>query len=188
METISTAVPGLILLKPNPFRDERGFFLESWQSGRYHALGIPETTWAQDNVSCSKKGVLRGLHFQYPRTQGKLITVLQGEVYDVVVDIRNGSPTFGQHLGFNLSDKNLHQLWIPKGFAHGFLVLSDLAIVSYKASEFYYPEDEKTLLWNDPVLSISWPLSGLTLTVSNKDARGIPLERFSKTELPSFSQ
>jgi dTDP-4-dehydrorhamnose 3,5-epimerase len=187
VETSSTALPGLLLIKPNTFRDERGFFIESWQSDRYQTLGVPENTWAQDNVSHSKKGVLRGLHFQIPRAQGKLITVLQGEIYDVVVDIRVGSPTFGQHLGFNLSDKNLHQLWIPKGFAHGFLVLSDLAIVSYKASELYYPEDEKTLIWNDPALSISWPLSNISPTVSEKDMRGLSLERFSQNELPPYS-
>ncbi|NBX77206.1 MAG: dTDP-4-dehydrorhamnose 3,5-epimerase [Proteobacteria bacterium] len=187
METTSTALPGLLHIKPHAFRDERGFFFESWQSDRYQALGIPGNHWAQDNVSCSKKGVLRGLHFQFPRGQGKLVTVLQGEVYDVAVDVRLGSPTFGQHLGFNLSDKNFHQLWIPSGFAHGFLVLSDFAIVSYKASGLYYPEDEKTLIWNDPALSISWPRLDVTPTVSAKDLRGLRLEKFSQTDLPAYS-
>ncbi|NBT59091.1 dTDP-4-dehydrorhamnose 3,5-epimerase, partial [bacterium] len=139
-------MPGLLLIKPPCFRDDRGLFFESWNLESYRSKGIPEHSWAQDNVSFSKKGTLRGLHFQTPTPQGKLVTVLHGEVFDVAVDLRSDSPTFGKHLAFNLSDKNPHQLWIPKGFAHGFLVLSDFAVVSYKASEFYSQKDEKTLL------------------------------------------
>ncbi|MFM8270492.1 MAG: dTDP-4-dehydrorhamnose 3,5-epimerase, partial [Pseudomonadota bacterium] len=179
-------LPGLLLIKPKAHRDERGFFLETWQLSRYQSLGVPEGSWAQDNVSSSKKGVLRGLHFQFPRPQGKLITVLEGKVFDVAVDIRVGSPTFGKHLGFSLSGENLHQLWIPTGFAHGFLVLSDFAVVSYKTSDFYYPDDEKTLLWNDPVLSVAWPSLGEPPLVSQKDKLGRPLGEFSQNELPQF--
>lgn len=187
METISTSLPGLLLLKPDSHSDERGFFFESWQSERYLSLGIPEKAWAQDNVSSSKKGVLRGLHFQTPRGQGKLVSVLHGEIYDVAVDIRQGSPTFGKHLGFQLSNKNFHQLWIPSGFAHGFLVVSDWAVVSYKASERYHQEDEKTLLWNDPELSISWPVLNQSFVISQKDLSGKPLTDFSQIDLPTFT-
>lgn len=186
METLTTSLPGLLLIKPSAHQDDRGFFFESWHSQRYQSLGLDDNSWAQDNVSSSKKGVLRGLHFQIPKSQGKLITVLFGEIYDVAVDLRWGSPTFGKYLGFNLSEKNLNQLWIPKGFAHGFLVLSDRAIVSYKASDFYFPKDERTLLWNDPSLSISWPALDNPPIISDKDKRGTLLKDFSQTELPQY--
>lgn len=186
METVTTSLPGLLLIKPNAHKDERGFFFESWQVDRYQSLGIPGSAWAQDNISSSKKGVLRGLHFQVPRSQGKLVSVLRGSIFDVAVDLRLGSPTFGKHLSLEISESNLHQVWIPKGFAHGFLVLSDIAIVCYKASELYYPEDEQTLLWNDPSLNISWPTFDGAPIVSPKDMQGKRLEHFSKTELPTF--
>ena len=186
METLKTPLPGLILLKPKAFQDSRGFFLESWQEARYKAFGIPDGVWAQDNVSSSSQGVLRGLHFQHPNAQGKLICVLEGEIFDVAVDIRWGSPTFGKSFSTLLSSSNLHQLWIPKGFAHGFLVMSNQAIVSYKASDFYAPENEKTLLWNDPQLGIGWPVKSPPV-LSAKDSQGIPLHQFPRTSLPSFS-
>jgi len=186
VETIKTSLPGVILLKPKAFQDSRGFFLESWQDSRYKVLGIPDGSWAQDNVSSSSQGVLRGLHFQYPNSQGKLISVLDGEIFDVAVDIRWGSPTFGKSFSTLLSSSNLHQLWIPKGFAHGFLVKSGRAIVSYKASDFYLPENEKTLLWNDPHLGIDWPLQDPPI-LSTKDIQGVPLHQIPKTLLPSYS-
>ena len=187
MELLHTEIPDVVLIKPKAHRDSRGFFIESWQKDRYLEAGIPDSPWAQDNVSCSSKGVLRGLHFQVPRSQGKLITVLEGEIFDVAVDIRKGSPSFGKWVSANLNPENLHQLWIPKGFAHGFMVLSDRAIVSYKASELYCPEDEYSLLWNDPDLAISWPLSQVP-QLSQKDGQGKRLRDFAASDLPTYRE
>ncbi|NBX92555.1 MAG: dTDP-4-dehydrorhamnose 3,5-epimerase [Proteobacteria bacterium] len=184
MELVKTDLPEVLLIKPQAHQDARGFFLESWQKQRYEAFGIKDS-WAQDNVSCSSHGVLRGLHFQFPRMQGKLITVLQGEIFDVAVDIRRGSPSFGKSVSVRLSSDNLHQLWVPKGFAHGFIVTSSTAIVSYKASEFYYPEDERSLLWNDPQLNIPWPTEATPL-VSAKDKAGKRLADIAPSSLPLF--
>jgi dTDP-4-dehydrorhamnose 3,5-epimerase len=170
---------GLKLLEPRVFHDARGYFFELHHEARFAELGLREPL-VQDNVSCSRGGVLRGLHFQSPGWQGKLVSVLRGEVFDVAVDLRRGSPTFGRWHGVRLSDANRLQLWVPRGFAHGFCVLSDEALVLYKCSGYYNPETEQTLLWNDPEIGIEWPVSDPVL--SEKDARGrrlreLPLER-----------
>jgi len=186
VQTHTTDLPGVLLIEPKAHLDSRGFFLESWQKERYEQLGIPEGAWAQDNVSLSHRGVLRGLHFQFPRLQGKLITVLQGQIFDVAVDIRKGSPTFGRWTSTLLTSESLNQFWIPKGFAHGFLVLSEKALVSYKASELYHPEEEQSLLWNDPDIGIAWPKS-VTPSLSPKDQMACFLKDISPSVLPSFS-
>lgn len=185
MRTHHTDLSGVILIEPKAHLDSRGFFLESWQQERYTALGIPDAPWAQDNASLSHRGVLRGLHFQFPHPQGKLITVLQGQIFDVAVDIRKGSPQFGKWTSAILSSENLHQLWIPKGFAHGFLVLSEKALVSYKASDFYHPEEEQSLLWNDPEIGIQWPQE-VTPSLSQKDEKGLLLKDIPDSSLPSY--
>lgn len=157
MNATPTAIPEVVLLAPKVFGDERGFFLESYSERTFEQLGLP-TRFVQDNHSKSIRSVLRGLHYQMGNPQGKLIRVLQGEIYDVAVDIRRSSPTFGKYVGEILNDKNRHMLWIPPGFAHGFLVLSDTAEVAYKASELYDPSGDRSILWNDPEIGIEWPL------------------------------
>ena len=174
MKAIPTAIPEVVLLEPKVFGDERGFFLESYSERTFQQLGLP-TRFVQDNHSKSIRSVLRGLHYQMGLPQGKLIRVLQGEIYDVAVDVRRSSPTFGKFVGEILNDKERRMLWIPPGFAHGFLVLSDTAEVAYKASELYAPEGDRSILWNDPAIGIEWPLhliepSGPVL--SAKDAAG----------------
>src|SRR5262245_14571530 len=153
METQETPLKGLLLIAPKYHRDPRGFFVETWQEKRYREAGVT-ASFVQDNLSYSSRGVLRGLHFQQPKSQGKLITVLQGEIVDVAVDIRKNSPTFGKWYGTKLSSENEIQFWVPTGFAHGFCVTSEKAMVSYKCTEFYYPEQETSLLWNDPDIGI----------------------------------
>jgi dTDP-4-dehydrorhamnose 3,5-epimerase len=160
---------GLKLVQPAVFEDARGYFLELHHEGRYASLGLTEPL-VQDNLSSSRRNVLRGLHFQTPAWQGKLVSVLRGEIFDVAVDLRRDSPTFGRWHGLSLSESNHHQLWVPRGFAHGFCVLSDEALVLYKCSAFYEPAQEHTLLWNDPDLAIAWPVEDPV--VSDKDARG----------------
>ncbi|NBY19925.1 dTDP-4-dehydrorhamnose 3,5-epimerase [bacterium] len=182
MKIINTSLPEVIIIEPKVHLDSRGLFYENWNRNRYAELGIP-SEFAQDNLSRSNQGVLRGLHIQHPNAQGKLISVLEGEIFDVAVDLRTNSPTFKKWVSVNLSSKNHHQLWIPKGFAHGFLVLSNSALVSYKASDFYSPEDEMTILWNDPQIKIDWPMK--TPDLSEKDLRGkllseVPLEKLPK--------
>lgn len=174
---------GVIVVTPTVRRDSRGSFRESWQRDRYAAAGLP-SEWVQGNVSTSSKGVLRGLHFQWPRPQGKLVTVLAGSVLDVVVDVRSGSPTFGQGATLELTDENARQIYVPEGFAHGFLVLSPHAIVHYKCTDYYDPAAEQTLRWNDPALALRWPVDVPTL--SAKDAAGRCLNEFSAHELPVF--
>lgn len=183
MKTTPAQLSGALLLEPKVFKDPRGFFFETWQEGRYQEAGLP-THYVQDNTSYSSRGVLRGLHFQYPRAQGKLVTVLLGEIFDVIVDIRVGSPTFGKWEGFKLSSENNLQLWVPKGFAHGFCVTSEKALVIYKVTEVYHPEEECSVLWNDPDLKIDWPK--LDFQLSAKDQKGKNLKEYSKNELPSF--
>jgi dTDP-4-dehydrorhamnose 3,5-epimerase len=161
-------LPGLITIEPRVFGDARGFFMESWNEKRYRELGI-DAHFVQDNLSFSRQGILRGMHFQNPNPQAKLVTVLQGEVFDVAVDLRRSSPTFGQWEGVNLSGENKRQLFIPAGFAHGFLVLSETALFSYKCNEFYSPQDELGLRWDDPTVGIKWPITSPLL--SDKDAR-----------------
>lgn len=184
MQVNKTSLSGALLIEPKAFGDHRGFFLETWQQKRYEEAGLPKV-FVQDNCSFSSKGVLRGLHFQLPRSQGKLVSVLLGEIYDVIVDIRQGSPTFGKWEGFKLSGENHHQLWVPAGFAHGFCVTSEKALVTYKVDEFYYPQEEASLLWNDPSLKINWPK--LEFQLSAKDQKGKLLKDFSPAELPKFS-
>jgi len=168
-----TALPDVLLISPNVFGDERGFFFESWNQRAFAAAGL-DATFVQDNHSRSMRNVLRGLHYQIEHAQGKLVRVCAGEVLDVAVDIRRSSPTFGQSISVTLSAQSKQMLWIPPGFAHGFLVLSDAAEFLYKTTDYWYPEHERTLLWSDPALRIDWPLSGAPLLAA-KDAAGRPL-------------
>ncbi|WP_320821692.1 dTDP-4-dehydrorhamnose 3,5-epimerase [Reinekea sp.] len=174
MEVRTTRLAGVKLLEPRVFADERGFFLQSFQAQEYRlALNI-ELDFVQDNHSYSRKGVLRGLHFQRLKAQGKLVRVVSGEVFDVVVDIRPNSPTYGQWQGLILSAQNKHQLWIPPGLAHGFLALSDGADVEYKCTDYYNPSDEGCLIWNDPTVGVVWP-STVAPLLSVKDQQGLLL-------------
>lgn len=180
MKTTCCSPDGLLLLEPAVFRDPRGFFMESWNQRRYAAAGL-DATFVQDNISVSSRGILRGLHFQNPGSQGKLVSALQGEVYDVAVDLRQGSPTFGKHYAAILSEQNKLQFYVPPGFAHGFLVLSDGAMFHYKCTDFYNPKTELTVLWNDPDLGIPWPLKNPL--VSDKDAKGLRLRDLPQDRL-----
>lgn len=170
MQLIPTLLNDVVILEPQVFGDERGFFLEAYNEATFKALGLP-TRFKQDNHSGSRKGVLRGLHYQLKQPQGKLVRALRGSIFDVAVDLRQDSAQFGQWFGVVLSAENRRSLWIPPGFAHGFLVVSDLAEVSYKATELYAPAFERTLLWNDPAIRIDWPLDGEP-TLSEKDKAG----------------
>ena len=174
MKLLPTALPEVIVIKPRVFGDARGFFLETWNARAFGQAGI-DATFVQDNHSRSAKGVLRGIHYQVRQTQGKLVRVVQGAVFDVAVDVRRGSPTFGRWVGEELSEANARMMWVPPGFAHGFLVLSDSADFLYKCTDFYAPEYERTLAWNDPAVGVEWPLGGMVPTVSTKDAAGAPL-------------
>jgi dTDP-4-dehydrorhamnose 3,5-epimerase len=167
MKLTPTAIPDVVLIEPDVHRDPRGFFLESWHERRYAEGGIPGP-FVQDNHSHSRRGALRGLHAQLRRPQGKLVRVVEGEVFDVAVDIRRGSPTFARWAGDRLSGENLRQLWIPPGFAHGFCVLSESVHFEYKCTDFYDASDEIAIAWNDPEIGIEWPLEDPTL--SKKDA------------------
>jgi dTDP-4-dehydrorhamnose 3,5-epimerase len=173
MKVIPTRLPEVLLLEPRVFGDSRGFFFESWNEREFERAGI-RARFVQDNHSRSEKGVLRGLHYQTRQPQGKLIRVIAGEIFDVAVDVRRNSPTFGQWEGVRLSAESHKLLWVPVGFAHGFCVLSDFAEVLYKATDFYAPEQERCILWNDPELRIDWPLPGAP-TLSAKDAAGVRL-------------
>lgn len=183
MKTLSTDLPGLLLVEAARHVDARGYLLEAWKESIYTAAGI-RTPMRQDNVSFSHRGVLRGLHFQHPHDQAKLVGVLVGEIYDVAVDIRVGSPTFGRWFGAELSEANGRQLFIPTGFAHGFCVLSETAIVSYKCSAEYHAPATRTVLWCDPALGIPWPVS--TPLMSEKDATALPLAQMPLEELPRY--
>lgn len=167
MKIIETVLPGVLIMEPKVFGDARGFFLETFQSDRYRKAGI-DLPFVQDNHSRSQKGVLRGLHFQRARPQGKLVRVSRGSVYDVTVDIRPGSSTRGRFVGVEINDSNHRQVWIPPGYAHGFCVLSDIADFEYKCTELYDPSDEGGILWNDPDIAIEWPINEPLL--SAKDA------------------
>lgn len=173
MDIQNLPLAGLKLLTPRVFTDERGYFFESWQQKKLSNLGFSEK-FVQDNLSFSKHGVLRGLHYQFPAWQGKLVQVLQGEIFDVAVDIRRDSPTFGKWHGVTLDDRSHAQLYLPPGFAHGFCVLSDTARVLYKCTDYYAPSDEHTLIWNDPAIGIDWPIKNPVL--SAKDAQGKRLQ------------
>jgi dTDP-4-dehydrorhamnose 3,5-epimerase len=167
MKVIETALPGVLIIEPTVFGDARGFFLETFQLERYREAGIA-LPFVQDNHSRSPRGVLRGLHFQRTRPQGKLVSVSRGAVYDVAVDIDPASPTCGRFVGVELSDDNHHQLWIPPGYAHGFCVLSEIADFQYKCTEFYFPEDEDGLIWNDPDVGIPWPIAAPLLSAKDR--------------------
>ncbi len=173
MNVIQTVIPEVKIIEPRVFGDDRGFFFESYNEHTFNAAVGDEVRFVQDNHSLSARGVLRGLHFQIQQPQGKLVRVVSGEVYDVAVDLRRGSATCGRWVGVNLSAENKRQLWVPEGFAHGFLVLSETAQFLYKTTDFYAPEHERCIAWNDPELAIDWPLSdGETPIVSAKDAQG----------------
>src|SRR5271154_457260 len=184
MQVFKTPLRDVKLIEPQRFGDSRGWFSEVFNQSNFAAAGIA-SEFVQDNQSFSVKGVLRGLHYQLGRPQGKLIRVLSGHIWDVAVDLRRNSPDFGKWAGFHLkaqsADDDLQLLWIPAGFAHGFLVLSDTAEVLYKTTGFYHPPGERCILWSDPNLNIPWPLDGLALTVSPKDAQGT---LFANAELP----
>ncbi|MBI3096131.1 MAG: dTDP-4-dehydrorhamnose 3,5-epimerase [Rhodocyclales bacterium] len=172
MKFLATSIPGVTLIEPRVFGDERGFFYESWNARDFAKGGI-DAEFVQDSHSRSVRGVLRGLHYQIRQPQGKLIRVVVGEVFDVVVDLRKTSPTCGQHVAVTLSAATPRMLWVPPGFAHGFCVVSDYAEMLYKQTAFYAPEHERSLLWSDPELAIAWPLAGAP-TVSEKDRAGLP--------------
>jgi dTDP-4-dehydrorhamnose 3,5-epimerase len=172
MNIIETAIPGVLIIEPKIFGDARGFFLETFQAARYASHGIAGP-FVQDNLSRSARGTLRGLHFQNPKPQGKLVTVLRGAVRDVVVDVRIGSPTFGRHVVADLDDDNRRQLWVPRGFAHGFVVRSDSADFFYKCDGLYSPADEKVLRWNDPELSIDWGVETPLLSPRDSDGKSL---------------
>ncbi len=176
MEFIPTTIPDVILVKPRIFGDARGFFLETFQAKIYKEAGIA-SKFVQDNHSGSKRGVLRGLHYQIKQPQGKLVRTIVGEVFDVAVDLRKSSPTFGKWVGVTLSAETKEQLWLPPGFAHGFYTLSEWAEILYKATDFYAPEWDRTLLWNDPQIGIEWPLlDNKPPLLSEKDAHGVLLK------------
>ncbi|MEZ4396739.1 MAG: dTDP-4-dehydrorhamnose 3,5-epimerase [Candidatus Krumholzibacteriia bacterium] len=173
-------IPDLVLVEPRVFLEERGFFMETWQARAFAEAGL-DLRFVQDNHSRSRQGVLRGLHYQVRQTQGKLVRVVHGEVYDVAVDLRRGSPTLGQWVGVTLSAENKRQLWVPPGFAHGFYVTSEDAEFVYKCTDFYAPEHERSLRWDDPALAIDWPLvDGKAPLLSAKDAAGVA---FAEAEL-----
>jgi len=170
MNVIRSEIPDVLLIEPKVFGDARGFFFESWNERAFDAAGI-HARFVQDNHSRSARNVLRGLHYQISQPQGKLMRVVQGAVFDVAVDIRRSSPTFGKWVGFELSAENKRVAWVPEGFAHGFLVLSESADFLYKATDYFAPESERTIAWNDPDLAINWPLQGAPI-LSDKDRRG----------------
>ncbi len=183
MNVLETKLPGVLIIEPDVFGDARGYFMETWQRDRYAQAGLP-IHFVQDNLSFSTRGVLRGLHFQNPNSQGKLVFVLQGEVFDVAVDIRAGSPTFGQWVGVTLSSENKRQLYIPEGFAHGFCVTSDTALFAYKCTDFYNPAAEGGIIWNDPDIGIDWPVKRPVL--SEKDSVYRRLKNISRERLPRY--
>jgi dTDP-4-dehydrorhamnose 3,5-epimerase len=166
---LETGLPGVVLVEPQVFGDGRGFFLETWNRERYRNAGLP-TDFVQDNLSYSQRGVLRGLHLQNPHPQGKLVYVLRGEVFDVAVDVRTGSPHFARWVGYSLSAENKRQLYLPPGFAHGFCVTSDTALVAYKCTDVYFRPGEASIVWNDPDIAIEWPLTDPILSDKDRQA------------------
>ena len=177
MNFIETDLPGVIIIEPKVFGDDRGFFMESWNARVFETAGI-NGPWVQDNHSRSAKGVLRGLHYQVRQTQGKLVRATAGAVFDVAVDLRRSSPHFGKWTGVELSAENRRMLWVPPGFAHGFLTLSETADFQYKCTDYYAPEWERALIWNDPAIGIDWPLAvGEVPSLSAKDAAGLALDQ-----------
>lgn len=183
MKVYETRLPGMFIIEPGVFGDSRGYFMETWNQASYAQAGLT-TSFVQDNLSFSARGVLRGLHFQNPNAQGKLVYVLQGEVFDVAVDIRGGSPTFGQWTGVILSAENHRQLYIPVGFAHGFCVTSETALFAYKCTDFYNPRAEGGIIWNDPDIAINWPVTAPNL--SEKDRKYPKLKDIPMHFLPKY--
>jgi dTDP-4-dehydrorhamnose 3,5-epimerase len=183
MKIIPSSLPEALIIEPKVFGDARGFFYESYHREKFEQIGI-STPFVQSNVSRSTRGVLRGLHYQWPHPQGKLVSVLEGEVYDVAVDIRHGSPTFGQWTGAMLTAENHRHFWIPEGFAHGFCVLSEAAIFTYQCTALYAPQDDRSVRWNDEAISIDWPISSPLL--SEKDMRAPLLADIPSELLPEF--
>jgi dTDP-4-dehydrorhamnose 3,5-epimerase len=184
LNVVETRLSGVVVVEPNVFGDERGFFMETWNAARYEEAGLP-SCFVQDNLSFSARGVLRGLHFQNPDSQGKLVQVLDGEVFDVAVDIRAGSPTFGEWEGVILSSENKRQFYVPEGFAHGFLVTGERALFSYKCTAKYNASAEGFVLWNDPEIGIEWPVEA-SPTLSDKDRAARPLAEIPVEELPRY--
>lgn len=181
MNVKETGFAGLLLIEPEIFRDERGFFLETYSESKYKKMGVDER-FVQDNHSFSKKGTLRGLHFQINHPQGKLVRVVKGSVFDVVVDLRKSSPTYAEHFTIELNSEKLNQLYIPPGFAHGFCVISETAHFEYKCTDFYYPSDEGGIIWNDPMLDIHWPIR--EPSISQKDGLYPALTDIKESKLP----
>ena len=184
MKISPTELPDVLLVEPDVHRDARGFFFESWHAEKFAEAGLDER-FVQDNHSRSQRGTLRGLHAQIAKPQGKLVRVSQGEIFDVAVDIRRGSPTFGRHVGVVLSAENFLQLWIPEGFAHGFCVLSEFADLQYRCTDVYDPTSELTIAWDDPALGIDWPIEDPLL--SAKDRHGTRLADCTDADLPVYS-
>jgi dTDP-4-dehydrorhamnose 3,5-epimerase len=183
MKAVATSLPGVLVVEPQVFGDHRGFFYESYNEAKYAKLGI-HANFVQTNVSRSAKGVLRGLHYQWPNPQGKLVSVLEGEVYDVAVDIRRGSPTYAQWAGVMLTAENRRHMWIPAGFAHGFCVLSDFATFTYQCTSLYDPAADASICWNDAALAIDWPISNPL--ISAKDAKAPLLAEVPADRLPTY--
>ncbi len=180
MNIVETAIPGPLIIEPRVFGDERGFFMETWNEGAFAADGL-DMKWVQDNHSHSQKGVLRGLHFQNPGPQGKLVRVTRGAVFDVAVDLRRSSDHFGKWIGVELTAENKRMFWVPEGFAHGFLTLADDTDFLYKCTAPYAPANEHTLAWNDPAVGIEWPATGVDPIISGKDTVGLAL-----ADVPAF--
>ena len=176
MTVTHTDIPDVLLLEPRVFRDDRGFFLESWNAREFNRVAGGEVQFVQDNQAHSSRGILRGLHYQIKQPQGKLVRVVRGSVFDVAVDLRKSSPTFGRWVGYELSAENFRQLWVPPGFAHGYVTLTDNVEFLYKTTDYYAPEHERCLLWNDPALAIAWPLDGEPI-LHAKDRQGLPLSK-----------
>ena len=185
MKILETSLPDVLIIEPQIFEDERGFFMESYHQKRY-GQSLISTVFVQDNLSCSIRGTLRGLHYQRPYGQAKLVQAVKGEIFDVAVDIRVNSPAFGKWTGAHLSDQNRRQIYIPEGFAHGFCVLSETAVVIYKCSDYYAPESESGILWSDPDLGIDWPVKAPLL--SRKDSRYSCLRHVSPERLPKITK
>ena len=184
MKVTPLELPEILLVDLRIFGDARGWFAETWQAERYAASGIPDR-FVQDNAAYSQRGVLRGLHAQHPHGQGKLIQVLRGEIYDVAVDIRRGSPTFGRWVGLRLNGETPQQVWIPPGFAHGYCVLSDEALFTYKCSDFYHPETQFSVRWDDPAIGVDWPLQDAPI-LADKDRDAPALADIAPERLPPF--
>jgi len=185
MQVTTTELEGVLLIEPKVFGDARGYFIETWARDRYVQAGV-KLDFVQDNMSRSRRGALRGMHLQHPHGQGKLVQVVEGEVFDVAIDVRVGSPTFGRWVGYVLSAENHRQLWVPPGFAHGFCVTSEHALFSYKCTDVYHPETELGVLWSDPEIAIEWPVTEPVL--SEKDARYPRLSEIPRERLPVYGR